>query len=149
MYSAIVKPWFPRVLPLPPAAGLNGFGYTVMFSIYLPVVYRRMLGPPESQVLPLISHKLGKYIFSTLQEALFICYKQSPDNAHSVAFSQRSSSPRLTEDEIFNDSNIINNLILYEDGQEEPDSLRADKNIQESSFPTNLKSIVLKYLDTK
>ncbi|GFU13895.1 transposable element Tcb1 transposase [Trichonephila clavipes] len=38
-----------------------------------------------------------------------------PDNAHSVAFSQRSSSPRLIEDETFNDSDIINNLINYED----------------------------------
>ncbi|GFV07685.1 hypothetical protein TNCV_4941871 [Trichonephila clavipes] len=32
------------------------------------------------------------------------------------AFSQRSSSPRLIEDEVFNDSD--NNLINYEDGQE-------------------------------
>ncbi|GFU70166.1 uncharacterized protein TNCV_5057601 [Trichonephila clavipes] len=65
----------------------------------------------------------------TLQDALFICYKQSPDNAHSVTFSQRSSSPRLIEDETFNDSDIMNNLIDYEDGQEEPDSLRVDKNM--------------------
>ncbi|PRD19947.1 UNVERIFIED_CONTAM: hypothetical protein NCL1_55980 [Trichonephila clavipes] len=49
------------------------------------------------------------------------------DNAHSAAFSRRSSSPRLIEDETFNDSDIINNLIDYEDGQEEPDSLRTDK----------------------
>ncbi|GFX59467.1 uncharacterized protein TNCV_2342031 [Trichonephila clavipes] len=36
----------------------------------------------------------------------------SPDRAHSIiAFSQRSSSPRLIEDETFNDSDIINNLI--------------------------------------
>ncbi|GFV34348.1 hypothetical protein TNCV_4023631 [Trichonephila clavipes] len=55
----------------------------------------------------------------------------------SAAFSQRSSSPRLIEDETFNDSDIINNLIDYEDGQEEQDSLRADENMQESSFPTN------------
>ncbi|GFV92575.1 hypothetical protein TNCV_1374261 [Trichonephila clavipes] len=54
----------------------------------------------------------------TLKDALFICYKQSPDNAHSDAFSQRSSSPRLIEDETFNDSDIINSLINYEDGQE-------------------------------
>ncbi|GFS75325.1 uncharacterized protein TNCV_719861 [Trichonephila clavipes] len=73
----------------------------------------------------------------TLQEALFICYKQSPDNVHSVAFSQRSSSPLLIEDETFNDSDIINNLMDYEDRQEEPDSLRVDKNMQGSSFPTN------------
>ncbi|GFY34870.1 hypothetical protein TNCV_154431 [Trichonephila clavipes] len=44
-----------------------------------------------------------------------MCYKQSPDNAHSVAFSQRSSSPRLIEGGTFNDSDIINNLINYED----------------------------------
>ncbi|GFX43420.1 uncharacterized protein TNCV_4874401 [Trichonephila clavipes] len=52
------------------------------------------------------------------EDALFICYKQSPDNAHSVAFPQRSSSPRLIEDETFNYSDFINNLIDYEDGQE-------------------------------
>ncbi|GFV95612.1 uncharacterized protein TNCV_4576131 [Trichonephila clavipes] len=78
------------------------------------------------------------------QDALFIGYKQSPDNAHSVAFSQRSSSPHLIVDETFNDSDIINNMIDYEDGQEEPDSLRVDKNMQGSSFPTNWKSIFLK-----
>ncbi|PRD28389.1 UNVERIFIED_CONTAM: hypothetical protein NCL1_32536 [Trichonephila clavipes] len=48
----------------------------------------------------------------------------TPDNANSVAFSQCSSSPRLIEDETFNDSVIINNLIDYEDGQEKPDPLR-------------------------
>ncbi|GFT11709.1 uncharacterized protein TNCV_264941 [Trichonephila clavipes] len=80
----------------------------------------------------------------TLQDALFICYKLSPDNAHSVAFSQRPSSPRLIEDETFNDGDITNNLIGYEDGQEKPFYLRADKNMQGSSFPTNWKSIFLK-----
>ncbi|GFS94468.1 hypothetical protein TNCV_2014841 [Trichonephila clavipes] len=60
-----------------------------------------------------------------------------PDNGLSVAFSQRSSSPRLIADETFNDSDIINNLINYEDEQEEPDSLRVDRNMQGSSFPTN------------
>ncbi|GFV35369.1 transposable element Tcb1 transposase [Trichonephila clavipes] len=35
------------------------------------------------------------------------------DNACSVAFSQRASSPRLIEDETFNDSDVINNLIDY------------------------------------
>ncbi|PRD25805.1 UNVERIFIED_CONTAM: hypothetical protein NCL1_39849 [Trichonephila clavipes] len=44
--------------------------------------------------------------------------KPSPDNEHSVAFSQRFSSPRLIEDETFNDNDIINNLINYEDGRE-------------------------------
>ncbi|GFS51414.1 gag-Pol polyprotein [Trichonephila clavipes] len=47
----------------------------------------------------------------------------SPDNTHSVAFSQPSSSPRLIEDETFNDNDIINNLIDHKDGQEEPNSL--------------------------
>ncbi|GFU52735.1 hypothetical protein TNCV_275501 [Trichonephila clavipes] len=42
-------------------------------------------------------------------------HKQSPDNAHSVAFSQRSSSPCLIEDETFN-ANDMNNLIDYKDG---------------------------------
>ncbi|GFX98473.1 uncharacterized protein TNCV_4002421 [Trichonephila clavipes] len=81
---------------------------------------------------------------NTLQDALFTCYKQSPDNVHSVPFSKRSSSPRLIEDEAFNDSDIINILIEYEDGQEEPDSLRADKNMQGPSFPTNWRSVFLK-----
>ncbi|GFY21310.1 hypothetical protein TNCV_3993541 [Trichonephila clavipes] len=58
---------------------------------------------------------------------MFTCYKQSSDNAHSVASSQRSSSLRLFVDETYSD--IINNLIDYEDGQEEPDSLRVDKNM--------------------
>ncbi|GFY14488.1 uncharacterized protein TNCV_1315421 [Trichonephila clavipes] len=72
--------------------------------------------------------------------------KQSPDNAHSVAFSQRSCSPHLIEDETFNESDIINNLIDYENGQEELDSLRADKNVQGSSFPRNWKNIFLKQI---
>ncbi|GFT68888.1 uncharacterized protein TNCV_1804221 [Trichonephila clavipes] len=62
-----------------------------------------------------------------LQEALFIGYKQSLGNTRSIAFSQRTSSTHLIEDEIFSDNDIINNLIGYEDGHEEPDSLRADK----------------------
>ncbi|GFW55798.1 uncharacterized protein TNCV_121821 [Trichonephila clavipes] len=66
---------------------------------------------------------------------------QSPDNAHSVAFSQRSSSPHLIEDETFNDCGIINNLMDYEDGQEELDSLRADKNIcRDPAFQQILKA---------
>ncbi|GFV74247.1 uncharacterized protein TNCV_2312451 [Trichonephila clavipes] len=73
---------------------------------------------PENQVLSLIFYKLGKYAFSAVQDGLFICYKQSLDNVHYVAFSQRSSSPRLIEDETFNDSDNINNLINYEDEQE-------------------------------
>ncbi|GFT81435.1 uncharacterized protein TNCV_3673091 [Trichonephila clavipes] len=72
------------------------------------------------------------------------CPYFSPDNAHSVAFSQRSNSPRLIEEEIFNDSDIRNNLIDYEDGQEEPDFSRVDINMQRSSFPTNWRNIFLK-----
>ncbi|GFT17363.1 uncharacterized protein TNCV_4806431 [Trichonephila clavipes] len=47
-------------------------------------------------------------------------------NARSIAFSQRSSSTHLIEDETSNDSDIIHNLIYYEDGHEEPDSLSVD-----------------------
>ncbi|GFX10433.1 hypothetical protein TNCV_1868281 [Trichonephila clavipes] len=47
-----------------------------------------------------------------------------------VAFSQCSSSPRLIQDETFNDSDIINKLIDYEDGQRELNSVRVDKNMQ-------------------
>ncbi|GFV28755.1 uncharacterized protein TNCV_3987051 [Trichonephila clavipes] len=61
-----------------------------------------------------------------LQNAIFICNKQSPDNARSAAFPQRASSPRLIEDETFNDRDIFNNLIDYEEGQE-LDSSTADK----------------------
>ncbi|GFY09647.1 uncharacterized protein TNCV_381421 [Trichonephila clavipes] len=57
---------------------------------------------------------------NAFQDALFFCYKQSPNNAHSVAFSEHTKSSRLIEDEIFNDRDIINHLIDYEEG---PDSL--------------------------
>ncbi|GFW02457.1 hypothetical protein TNCV_2454741 [Trichonephila clavipes] len=50
------------------------------------------------------------------------------------AFFQLSSSPRLIEDETFNDSDIMNNLIDSEDGQEEPDSLRVDKICRDPAF---------------
>ncbi|GFV44428.1 hypothetical protein TNCV_4736821 [Trichonephila clavipes] len=61
----------------------------------------------------------------------------------------RFISPCLIEDETFNDSGIINSLIDYENEQEEPDSLRADKNMQGYSFPTNWKSNFLKYIPVK
>ncbi|GFX07753.1 hypothetical protein TNCV_4160221 [Trichonephila clavipes] len=54
-----------------------------------------------------------------------------PHNVHSVVFSQRSFSPRLIEDETFTEGDI-NNLIDFEDGLEELDSLRVDKNMQGS-----------------
>ncbi|PRD26892.1 UNVERIFIED_CONTAM: hypothetical protein NCL1_36861 [Trichonephila clavipes] len=41
-------------------------------------------------------------------------------------------------------TDIINNFIDYEDGQEDTDYFRADKNMQRSSFPTNWKSNFLK-----
>ncbi|GFS84394.1 uncharacterized protein TNCV_4605981 [Trichonephila clavipes] len=106
--------------------------------------------PLQRQILLLIIYKLGKCVLGvsqalspvrwglrggvwyatamyTSKDALFICYKQSPDTARSVAFSPRIDSPRLIEDETFNDSDIINNLIDYEEGQEEPDSLTVNK----------------------
>ncbi|GFU86441.1 uncharacterized protein TNCV_1417931 [Trichonephila clavipes] len=63
----------------------------------------------------------------TLQDTLFFGYKQSPDNAGEIAFSQCVSCTRLIEDETVNDKDIINNLINYEDGEARPDSLTADK----------------------
>ncbi|GFW24246.1 hypothetical protein TNCV_738721 [Trichonephila clavipes] len=79
---------------------------------------------PESHILPLIFYKLGKHV-----SGLGPLESCPPSVMRWFAFSQRSSSPRFIEDEIFNDSNIMNNLIYYEDGQEEPDSLRVDKNM--------------------
>ncbi|GFX18627.1 uncharacterized protein TNCV_3310881 [Trichonephila clavipes] len=66
------------------------------------------------------------YIY-TLEESLFICYKQSNENPLLVAFSQRTHSLNWIEDEAFKDNETINNLIDYEDGQEEADSFRVDK----------------------
>ncbi|GFX24481.1 uncharacterized protein TNCV_992961 [Trichonephila clavipes] len=66
------------------------------------------------------------YIY-TFQDALFIYYKHSLDNARSIAFSQRSIGTHLIEDETVNESDTTNNLIVYEDGLKEQDSLRADK----------------------
>ncbi|GFU51203.1 uncharacterized protein TNCV_966911 [Trichonephila clavipes] len=62
------------------------------------------------------------YIIYTSRRSVHL----SPDNARSVAFSQRANSLRLIEDEFFQDSDIINNLVDYE-VQQEPDSLRVDK----------------------
>ncbi|GFX87930.1 hypothetical protein TNCV_4373951 [Trichonephila clavipes] len=47
-----------------------------------------------------------------------VASENNNNNVDAFAFSQRSSSPRLTEDETLNDSDIIKNLINYEDGQE-------------------------------
>ncbi|GFX37751.1 hypothetical protein TNCV_3116021 [Trichonephila clavipes] len=94
--------------------------------------------PSESQVFPLVFYKLAKCVFSVSQA---LVPKSPAPVMRGSAFSQRSSSPLLIEDETFKDSVIINNLIDYEDGQEETDSLRVDKNMQELSFPTNWKRV--------
>ncbi|GFV38136.1 uncharacterized protein TNCV_709591 [Trichonephila clavipes] len=62
----------------------------------------------------------------TSRRSALIGYKQSLNNARSIAFSQRTGSTHLIEDEIFNDSDIINNLIYYENGHKEIDSSRDD-----------------------
>ncbi|GFW74929.1 uncharacterized protein TNCV_2677971 [Trichonephila clavipes] len=83
----------------------------------------------------------------TLQDALSICYKQSSDTSRSVAFFQRANSSCLIEDKTFNDSDIINNLIDYEDGQKELDSLRADKIYAGIQLSSKLEKHILK-IDT-
>ncbi|GFT11621.1 uncharacterized protein TNCV_2906781 [Trichonephila clavipes] len=65
----------------------------------------------------------------------------------SVDFSQIANSPRLIEDETFNDCGIINYLIDCVDGQEEPDSLRADKIYAGIQFSNKLGTDFLK-IDT-
>ncbi|GFW33496.1 uncharacterized protein TNCV_2210311 [Trichonephila clavipes] len=82
------------------------------------------MGTPESRSCGDVRYATAMYIY-TLQDAHFFCYKQSPYNARSVAFSQSANSPRMIEDETLNNRGIINNLIDYVDGQEDPDSLRA------------------------
>ncbi|GFW43283.1 uncharacterized protein TNCV_1350461 [Trichonephila clavipes] len=51
----------------------------------------------------------------------------SPNNARTITFSERTSSKRLIKNETVNDSDIINNVKDNKHGQEESDSLRADK----------------------
>ncbi|GFY26266.1 uncharacterized protein TNCV_24651 [Trichonephila clavipes] len=81
----------------------------------------RFLPPTMRWGLRGVRYATAIYVY-TLQDAVFICCKLSPDNARSVAFSQRVNSPRLTEDETINDSDIVNNLVdYYKDGLEEPD----------------------------
>ncbi|GFW25782.1 uncharacterized protein TNCV_1310431 [Trichonephila clavipes] len=97
----------------------NGFGATEMFSINVHIYTSRCS----------------------------VCYKQSADNARSIAFSQLASSTYLIKDETVNDRDIINNLIDYEDGPEEPDSLRADKIYAGIQLSNKLENNILK-IDT-
>ncbi|GFX72654.1 hypothetical protein TNCV_4062501 [Trichonephila clavipes] len=73
-------------------------------------------------------HGIGLKIYLyTLQESLFICYKQSFYDTRSFAFARHANSARLFEDETVNHNGIIDNLIVHEDGQKEPDSMTADE----------------------
>ncbi|GFV09547.1 uncharacterized protein TNCV_3159441 [Trichonephila clavipes] len=129
LYLALVRPWAPRVPP--PLRDRTQWLWLLCNIFYLftsDVTENVRTPPPESQILPLIQ------CFSNCGE-----HDRPPDNAHSVAFSQHSSSPRLIEDETFNDRDIINNLINYEDGQE-PDSLRVDKICNDPAFKQIVKA---------
>ncbi|GFU62292.1 uncharacterized protein TNCV_2108651 [Trichonephila clavipes] len=57
------------------------------------------------------------------------------------------TTPCLFEDETFNDRDIINNLIDFEDGQEELDSFRVDKIYAEIQLSNKLEKHFLK-IDT-
>ncbi|GFV22349.1 uncharacterized protein TNCV_3924091 [Trichonephila clavipes] len=73
--------------------------------------------------------------------------RQSLDNARSVDFSQLTNSPRLIEDETFNDSDI-NNLIDYEDGQIEKYFLKIYTYSERSmEFQNELRSCISGYRD--
>ncbi|GFW09778.1 uncharacterized protein TNCV_868401 [Trichonephila clavipes] len=82
----------------------------------------------------------------TLQDFLLTGYKQSFDNARSIAFFERTSSTHLIEDETVNDSGIINNLVDYEDRQV-PDSLRVDKIYAEIQLSNKSEKHFLKMLN--
>ncbi|GFS74318.1 uncharacterized protein TNCV_3280061 [Trichonephila clavipes] len=82
-----------------------------------------------------------------LPGVLFIGYKHSLNNARSIAFYQRTSSTHLLEDETSNGSDIINNLIDYEDGEEEPDSSRRDKIYAGIQHPYKFEKHFLKSFD--
>ncbi|GFT33092.1 uncharacterized protein TNCV_1264581, partial [Trichonephila clavipes] len=97
----------------------------------------RVLPPPRGRSCEGVRYAIAMYMH-TLQDVLFNSYKQSTDNARSFAFSQRTDSPRLIKNETFNGRDVINNLMDYEDGEEEPDSLRVDKNMQGSNKLENL-----------
>ncbi|GFX34473.1 uncharacterized protein TNCV_3657111 [Trichonephila clavipes] len=74
-----------------------------------------------------------------------IGYKHSLDNTRCIVFQQRNRC--LTEDETFNDSDIMNNLIDYEDEHEVPDSLRADATYAVIQFSNKTEKHFLK-IDT-
>ncbi|GFV79687.1 hypothetical protein TNCV_1725121 [Trichonephila clavipes] len=88
--------------------------------------------PLQSGGFGSIHYVTAIYLYAP-QEDFFICHKKSPDNARSVAFSQLANSPSLIEDETFNDSDI-NNLMDYEDRQEDSDSLRADIQVLRANW---------------
>ncbi|GFW34346.1 hypothetical protein TNCV_220721 [Trichonephila clavipes] len=94
---------------------------------------RRVIADIRPQMLEKVI-KIGRPDWTTSEPAVAVICQKS---YLKFAFSQRSSSPRLIEDNTFDDSEIINNLIDYEDEREEPDSLIGDKNMQGSNFPTN------------
>ncbi|GFU25221.1 mariner Mos1 transposase [Trichonephila clavipes] len=97
--------------------------------------YSLDLAPSDYHLFASMGHALAEQHFSNFEEVgkwldeWFAAkdIRKCPDNARSFAFSQPTNCPRLIEDETFNGGDITNNLIDYEDGQEEPDSLRADK----------------------
>ncbi|GFX59765.1 hypothetical protein TNCV_1778041 [Trichonephila clavipes] len=66
---------------------------------------------------------------STSEEEIFIDFTSSEKLKGNFVINRSLNlgSLRLIEDETFNGSDIMNNLIDYEDEQEEPDSLRVDK----------------------
>ncbi|GFU05443.1 hypothetical protein TNCV_3290901 [Trichonephila clavipes] len=82
----------------------------------------------EKKVQLLGSTKTGAQRGRKLTQLLHLQFLagQSGKAFTQVAFYQRSNSPLLIEDETFNDSDIINKLIDYEDRQAS-DSLRTDK----------------------
>ncbi|GFV51561.1 hypothetical protein TNCV_4370851 [Trichonephila clavipes] len=86
------------------------------FVVFLGVLHSKFLGVLLSGVTENVKTPSPLKVRFHLQDTLFICYKQSPGNTPSVAFSQRSSSRCLIKAETFSD--IINNLRDYKNGKE-------------------------------
>ncbi|GFU28655.1 hypothetical protein TNCV_468501 [Trichonephila clavipes] len=101
---------------------------TLLQSLRTPIAPppRMLLADSWSNVLT-VAGLSSRLMWPVSEKQCRVACRQSPDNTRSVDFSQRANSLRLIEDETFNDSDIINNLLGYEDGQEEPDFLRAVK----------------------